>query len=53
MVSCQLIGDGPNIPFGDQRVVTLRYMLTFKDGKKAQADIITDKVDAFKSALGI
>ena len=38
---------------GDAEFPTLRYIITFKDGKKASADLIVAKVDAFKSAFGL
>ena len=33
--------------------LTLRFVITFKDGKKAQADIMVDKADELKALLKI
>ena len=51
--SFTIIGDGPTIPVGDRKLPSLRFAVEFADGKKAQADIIYNKVDAFKAAFGL
>jgi len=53
VVSCEPIGAGPTIPVRDQKLPSQRFLLTFKDGKKAQADIISNKLGAFQKALGL
>lgn len=53
VTSFNLIGDGPTIPVGDSKVPSLRFAMVFADGKKAQVDIIYNKVDAFKAAVAI
>lgn len=49
--SFNLLGDGEPVAVGDQKALSLRYMIEFMDDKKAQADIIVLKVDAFKAAF--
>ncbi|MBQ7699353.1 MAG: hypothetical protein IJT49_03300 [Clostridia bacterium] len=49
----KFIGDGVDVPVGQDKYRSLRYDLIFNDGKKAQLDIITLKIDAFKAAIGI
>lgn len=38
---------------GNQTLPGVRFNISFKDGKKAQADILVDKVDALKKVLAI
>lgn len=51
--SFHIIGDGPTIPVGDRKIPSLRFAVEFADGKKAQVDIIYNKVDDFKAAFAI
>lgn len=41
------------INVGNKEYYALRYIITFKDGKKASADIIVGKIDDFKRFFGI
>lgn len=38
---------------GNQDHPARRFNIVFKDGKKAQADILLDKIDSVKSTLGL
>ena len=49
--SFNLLGDGEPVAVGDQKALSLRYVIEFKDGKKAQADLIVLKVESFKAAF--
>lgn len=44
-------GTGTDVPRNNIKLPTIRFIVEFKDGKKAQADILTDKVDAFKLSM--
>ena len=48
-----LLGNGTNDTVGNDSMPSLRFLMKLADGKKAQADIIYNKVDAFKNAIGI
>lgn len=48
----ELSGAGQTrISVGNAQYAALSFVITFCDGKKAYADIIVDKVDAFKAAF--
>lgn len=49
--SCNYLGDGTKVAVGQNNLPSLRFMLEFKDGKKAQTDIIVKRVEAFKAAF--
>lgn len=49
----EFVGVGEDVAMGNLKVSSLRLNVTFKDGKKAQMDIITEKYDAFKSKFSI
>lgn len=53
LASCEPLGGGDTIPVRDQKLPSQRVLLTFKDGKKAQADILSNKLGAFQKALGL
>ena len=53
VVSFEPLGKGPVIYYVAKQRPSLRFMLTLRDGKKAQVDIIEFKLREFKSALGI
>ncbi len=38
---------------GDKNLPALRFSISFKDGKKGEFDIFTDKLDMFKQALNL
>lgn len=42
-----------DVSIGNNKYPGLRYTIEFNDGKKAQADIIAQKIDAFKIAFGL
>lgn len=46
-------GQGTVVAVGNERKPSLRFVIEFKDGKKAQMDIIVDKVDLFKASFGL
>ena len=41
-----------NVNRGNQACPALRFNITLKDGKKAQADILLEKIDSVKKVLG-
>ncbi len=45
-------GADVSVTIGNDKKPALRYMITFKDGKVAQADIVVAKVDEFTKVLG-
>ena len=51
--NCTFSGKGPDIAVGNEKKPSMRFILEFADGKKAQADIIFDKVDLFKASFGL
>lgn len=51
--SFALAGKGADIPMGSVKLPSLRFDVVFADGKKAQADIVCQKVEMFKASLGI
>ena len=51
--NCTFSGKGPDIAVGNEKKPSMRFILEFADGKKAQADIIIDKVDLFKASFGL
>lgn len=53
VTSFEEVGDGADIPVGNMKKPSLRFDMVFADGKKAQADIIQEKVGIFKGTLGI
>lgn len=52
LVSMEPIGPGAAIPVGSMKLSSERFLLTFADGKRAQADIICNKVAAFRMTFG-
>lgn len=46
-------GNGRHVNQNNIQVPTLRFMIKFKDGKTAHADIIHNKVDMFKAFFGL
>ena len=38
---------------GNDSMPSLRFLMKLADGKEAQVDIIYNKVDAFKNAIGV
>lgn len=48
-----LLGDGMKIKVGSEEHLSLRFLISFKDGKKAELDIIVPQVDKLKAALGL
>ena len=48
-----LLGNGTNVTVGNDSMPSLRFLMKFADGKEAQVDIIYNKVDAFKNAVGV
>lgn len=53
IASFSFVGDGQPVNQDKIKVPTLRFATTFKDGKKANIDIICTKVDAFKAVFGL
>ena len=47
-----VVGADATVAKGNETKPAIRYMITFKDGKVAQADILVDKVDALRKVLG-
>ena len=48
-----LLGNGTNVTVGNDSMPSLRFLMKLADGKEAQVDIIYNKVDAFKNAIGV
>lgn len=48
-----IVGAQCTVSQGNNTLPANRFMITFKDGKRAQADIITANLENFKSALNI
>ncbi len=46
------VGVNATVSKGNENKPALRYMITFKDGKIAQADILVEKIDVFTKKLG-
>lgn len=46
-------GNGATVTLGNETMPSLRFIVEFNDGKKAQMDIIVDKVDFFKASFGM
>lgn len=53
IVSFTPIGNGQPISRGEVKLASIRFVTTFKDGKKTNIDIIADKVDLFKQIFQI
>ena len=53
IASATFSGNGQPVNQDNMKVPTLRFMVEFKDGKKAHMDIIRNKVDMFKATFGI
>lgn len=51
--SCTFAGVGTDVAVGSEKKKSMRYILVFSDGKKAQADIILDKSELFKTIFGL
>ena len=52
LISMVPLGPGAAIPVGNMKLSSERFLLAFADGKQAQADIICNKVAAFRMAFG-
>ena len=52
LISMEPFGPGAAIPVGGMKLSSERFLLTFADGKRAQADIISNKVAAFRLTFG-
>ena len=46
-------GTNFTVSYGNEKKAALRYKITFKDGKVAQADLIVDKINVFEKALNL
>lgn len=53
IASATFSGNGQPVNQNNIKVPTLRFMVEFKDGKKAHMDLIHNKVDMFKATFGI
>ena len=53
IASATFSGNGQPVNQDNIKVPTLRFMVEFKDGKKAHMDLIHNKVDMFKATFGI
>lgn len=51
--SMTFTGETPDISIGNDRHKGLRFMIEFNDGKTAKVDIISKKVDLFKTTFGL
>lgn len=52
LISMAPLGPGAAIPVGNMKLSSERFLLAFADGKQAQADIICNKVAAFRMTFG-
>ncbi len=43
----------PTVSKGNQQMAAIRVIITFTDGKRAQADLIAEKISTFKMTLGL
>ena len=41
------------IALGNEKKASVRYIISFADGKKAQMDIFADKIDSFKLSFNL
>jgi len=46
-------GPGNDIPLGNIKSPSARFIIVFNDERKAQMDIILEKVDSFKVLFGL
>ena len=48
-----VVGANATVAQGKEKKPAVRFMITFKDGKVAQADLLADKVNEFEKELGL